>query len=110
VPGAAFGHDQLVRSAQASGGALAVTLVVAGLVVRARTGAFVPAATAVRVLAALAGCVALGLVMPRVGRFVTPVAAAAVGAAYVTVLVVLRELGKADLDLAKGIVRRRPAK
>lgn len=109
VPGADFGHDQLLRSAEASGGALAVTLVVAGLIVRARTGAFVPPATAVRVLAALASCVALGFFMPRVGRLVTPVAAAAVALAYVVVLVVTRELGKTDLDLVKGIVRRKRA-
>ena len=48
VPMAAFGHDQLVRSAQASGVALAATLVVAGVIVRAQTGAFVPAKTIVQ--------------------------------------------------------------
>jgi stage V sporulation protein B len=110
VPGAESGHQQLMRSAEASGGALAVTLVVAGLIVRARTGVFVPAATGVRVLIALASCVALGFVMPRLGRMVTPVAAAAVGVAYLAVLVVTREIGKADLALVMGIVRRKPAK
>ena len=55
VPGAAFGHEQLVRSAQAAGGALlAAAMVVGGLLVKRPTGAFVPPATAVRVGAALA--------------------------------------------------------
>ena len=72
VPGAAFGHDQLVRSALASGGALLVTLVVAGALVRARTGAFVPAVTALRGGGALAACGAAGCVTPCFGRFVTP--------------------------------------
>jgi stage V sporulation protein B len=107
VPGAAFGHDQLVRSAQASGGALLVTLVVAGFIVKAQTGAFVPPATAVRVLLALGGCGALGMVAPHFGRLVTPLIAAAVGAGYVAVLVALREIGKEDLILVKGIVQRR---
>jgi stage V sporulation protein B len=107
VPGAAFGHDQLARSAQASGAALLVTMVVAGLLVRGRTGAFVPAGTAVRVLAALGACVAVGLVAPRFGRLVTPVVAAGVGLAYLAVLVGTRELGAADLALIQGVVKRR---
>jgi stage V sporulation protein B len=107
VPAASFGQAQLTRSTQATGAGLAATLVVAGLLVRARTGAFVPVATGVRVGIALAGCVALGLVMPRLGRLLTPVAAAAVGAAYVAVLVVLREIGRADVALVKGVVRRK---
>ena len=106
VPGAAFGHDQLARSAQAAGGALLLTLVVAGVLVKANTGAFVPPATAVRVLAALAACVALGFVAPRFGRLVTPAIAAVIGAGYLAVLVVAGELGKSDLALARGIVRR----
>ncbi len=107
VPQAGFGHDQLVRSATASGVALLITLIVAGVIVRRHTGAFIPAATAVRVGLALGACVALGFVTPRFGRFVTPLAAAAVGAAYLGLLVVTGELGKADLAIARGILRRK---
>ena len=42
VPGAEFGREQLLRSAQASGVALVVTLVIAAFIVRAQTGAFIP--------------------------------------------------------------------
>ena len=107
VPQASFGHDQLVRSAQASGVALLVTLVLAGVLVRARTGAFVPGATALRVAGALAACVALGFVTPRFGRFVTPLVAAVVAVAYLGLLVVTGEIGKADLATARGVLRRR---
>jgi stage V sporulation protein B len=105
VPQATFGHEQLVRSAQASGVALLATLVVAGAIVRARTGAFVPMATAVRAGLGLAACVALGFVTPHFGRFVTPLVAAAVGVAYLALLVVTGEIGKADLALVRSVVR-----
>jgi stage V sporulation protein B len=107
VPEAALGHEQLVRSAQAAGAALLATLVVAGVLVRSQTGAFVPAATAVRVGLALAGCVAVGLVMPHFGKLLSLVVAAAVGVAYLAVLVALREIGKADLATVRGVLKRR---
>jgi stage V sporulation protein B len=107
VPGAAFGHEQLVRSAQASGGALAATLVVGWILVRARTGAFVPAMTAARTGIGLAVCVGLGLVMPRVGRLVTPLLAVVVGAVYVAILVATREVGAADLAMVNALVSKK---
>jgi len=99
VPGADFGHGQLVRTAEATAGALFTALVVAGAVVRRRAGAFVPAATAARVALALGACVAVGLAMPRVGRLVTPVVALVVAAGYVAVLVVTGEIGRADVAM-----------
>jgi stage V sporulation protein B len=107
VPGAEFGQQQLVRSAQASGGALATTLAVAGFIVRMRTGAFVPAATALRTGMALSLCVAVGLVMPHVGRLATPLLALLVGAAYVGLLVVTREIGGVDLRAVKALAAKR---
>jgi stage V sporulation protein B len=106
VPGAPFGQAQLVRSAQASGVALALTLALAGALVRGGTGAFVPAATALRVGVALAACLAMGLVTPRFGRLVTPLAAAAVAAGVLLTLLVTREVGKSDLAMLRGVVRR----
>jgi stage V sporulation protein B len=103
VPGAAFGHEQLVRSAQASGMALAATLVVGGVLVKRATGAFIPAATAIRCLLAVAACLAMGLVAPRFGRLLTPIAAAAAGAVYLLVLLVTREIGKRDLGMLRAL-------
>ncbi len=78
MPNAAFGHEQLLRSAQAAAGALAVAMVVGGFLVKTATGAFVPPKTAVRVGGVVAALVALGLFTPRFGRLLTPVVAAAV--------------------------------
>jgi stage V sporulation protein B len=103
VPGAEAGHAQLVRSAEASGVALVATLVVAGAVVRSQTGAFVPAATAARTGLAVAVCIGVGFVAPRVGRLVTPVLAVAVALLYVALLVVTRELGPADLAMLRAL-------
>ncbi len=107
VPGAAFGHAQLLRSTEASGAALLATLLVAAGMVRARTGAFVSAKTAARLGVALGGCVALGFVLPRVGRLATPVVALAVGLAFLTVLVLTGEIGTADLAMLRSLRRKR---
>ncbi|MBV9950223.1 MAG: hypothetical protein JOZ69_25505 [Myxococcales bacterium] len=107
VPGAEPGHLQLLRTAQASGAALAATLVVAGGIVRARTGAFVAASTALRTGAALGACLALGFLVPRLGRLVTPFAAIAVAGVYVGILIVTGELGRADLAAIRAIGGRR---
>jgi stage V sporulation protein B len=106
VPHAAFGGQQLLRSAEASGGALLVTMLVAAAVVRRDTGAFVPAATVVRVGIALGTCVAAGFFLPRFGRLLTPVIAATVGLVYLGMLVAMRELGAADIAMVRSLRRR----
>lgn len=103
VPGAPFGHAQLVRSAEATGAAMVVSLIVAGGIVRARARAFVPLATGVRVGLALAVCTAMGFAMPRFGRLVTPGVALAIAAVYGVLLVVTGEIGPADLALVRAI-------
>jgi hypothetical protein len=107
VPHAPFGGPQLLRSAEASGGALLVTLLVASAVVRKGAGAFVPGATAARVGIALGSCVALGFFLPRFGRLLTPAVAAAVGLLYLGLLVAMRELGAADVAMVRSLGRRR---
>jgi hypothetical protein len=103
----AFGHAQLVRSAEATGAALAVALIGATVIVVRRAGAFVPAATAGRVGVALALCYAAGLVIPRVSRVVTPALSVGVVVAYVAVLVLTGEVGRADLAMVRSLRRRK---
>jgi stage V sporulation protein B len=103
VPGAPFGHAQLVKSAEATGVALVLSLVVAGAIVRSHAGAFVPLATATRVGLALAACTAMGFVMPRFGRMMTPAVALVVAAAYAAMLVITGEIGRADLALVRAV-------
>lgn len=107
VPPAAFGHAQLVRSAQATGGSLVAALLVAGAIARARTGAFVPAATIARVTVAVAACLVVGLRMPRVGRLATPIVAVVVATAYVALLVGTREIRAADLAMVRSLATKR---
>jgi stage V sporulation protein B len=107
VPAAELGREQLVRSAQASGGALAATLLVGGTIVRAKTGAFIRAATVLRTMTALGACVALGFVLPHVGRLVTPLLATAVAAVYVTLLVVTREIGGTDVAMIRALAPKK---
>ncbi|HXX67533.1 MAG TPA: lipopolysaccharide biosynthesis protein [Polyangiaceae bacterium] len=107
VPAAPFGHAQLVRSAQATAIAFAIALVIAAMLVRAQTGAFVPAWTALRVGIALVACFALGACIPHVGRLLTPVIALFVAAAYLIVLVATREIGPAEIGWLRTLVARR---
>jgi stage V sporulation protein B len=107
VPGAAFGHAQLVRSAMATGIALGGALVVAAVVVLRRAGAFVPAWTGVRVGLALAVCYGAGHFIPRVSRVLTPVAALVVAAGYCAVLVVTGEVGREDLAMVRALRSKR---
>jgi stage V sporulation protein B len=107
VPQAIFGREQLMRSAQASGAALAAALLVAASFVRLRAGSFVSLMTTARVGLAVAACFALGLAAPCFGRLATPVVAAAVGLGYLGVLALTREIGAADLAMARALVRSR---
>ncbi|HEV3190112.1 MAG TPA: lipopolysaccharide biosynthesis protein, partial [Polyangiaceae bacterium] len=109
VAPATFGHEQLLRSAQGTGAALAAALLVGGFLVRSHTGTFVPTATAARVGLALGACVALGLVMPRVSRVTTPLVALLIGTAYVALLVATGEIGRADLLMVRALVVKRRA-
>jgi stage V sporulation protein B len=107
VSGAPFGHTQLIRSAEATGVAMAVSLVIAGTLVRAHAGAFVPLTTAARVGIALAACTALGFVMPCFGRLATPLVALAVAAIYGGLLVITGEVSRADLAMVRSLRRSR---
>ena len=108
VPGSPFGAVQLARSAQATGGALLVMTVVAGALVRARTGAFLSTGTGLRVGAALSVCVAVGIFAPRTGRLLTPLVAAVVAGGYLLLLFVTGELTAADRAMVKALARKRP--
>jgi hypothetical protein len=61
----------------------------------------------VRVAIALGSCVALGFFMPRFGRLLTPLVAAAVGLLYLGLLVAMRELGAADVAMVRSLRGRR---
>ena len=108
--GADFGHAQLLRTATATAIALSASIAVAGMVVRAQTGGFVPLLTMLRVGVALGACIALGFFMPCVGKLVTPLVAVAVAVAYVAILVGLREITGEDLGALKAMRGKKRAR
>ena len=107
MPTDAFGRVQLLSTAAATTTALGLALV-AGIVAVLRVArAFVPWKTAVRVAGAVALAFAFGPSIPHVGRFAVVLVAAALGVAYVVLLIVTGELGRTDLGDVLGLVRRR---
>jgi stage V sporulation protein B len=109
VPTDVFGAPQLIATATAATIALAVALVVAVTRVRSVAHAFVPWITALRVGLCIAAASVVGRIAPVLSKPVTIVAAAFVGVLYLVALVVMRELGKADLSLLLSLAGRRKA-
>ncbi len=94
---ASFGAAQLQATAAGTSIALLVTLLVAGVAVRKVSGGFVPPSSVLRVGMALAVGLGVGSFMPaNQGRQLTVVLACVVATAYVLVLLVTRELTRAD--------------
>ncbi len=106
VPGRAFGEAQLHVTATAASIALAAAMVVAFALVVREAGAFVPAATMVRVGIAVACAWGLGHAMPHAGRILLVPLAAVVVLIYVCILTITRELGRADATWLMGLARR----
>jgi stage V sporulation protein B len=109
VPGREFGEAQLITTAIATSVALVLGLGVAAVRVTKTAGAFVPLATAARVVGSLAVAVLLGMRLPRVGKLLMPVEAVAIAIVYVVLLVVTREIGATDVKLVTSLVRRKRA-
>ncbi len=107
IPRADLGPAMLVQAATATSAALAITAAAGGFVLHRVAGGFVPAATVVRVLGALAVAIAVGSRLPWLGKVFVPIEAVAVAALYLTVLVITRELGKADLARVLTVIRRK---
>ncbi len=110
VPRADFGEPRLLASATAVGAALLFSLVVAAALVKRATGAFVPFATALRVVLAVAITVAVGSLIPPTGRLITPLVCLALGALYLVLLTVTRELSRSDADSLRSALRARAQK
>ena len=110
VRGAPFGEQLLLYTAQATAAGLFVATLSAAFFVRRAAGAVAPPATLVRVLLAVGAAVTLGRLLPPAGKIVTPVYAALVGLAYLTILLVTREFAAADLATLRAVVTKRSAR
>jgi stage V sporulation protein B len=101
-----YGEELLVRTALATAAGLFTATVLAAVAVKRTAGAAMPPVTLLRVAVALAVAMALARLLPAPGKLVTPVYALVVVAVYVGVLLVTREITRADLAVIRRIVRR----
>jgi stage V sporulation protein B len=107
VPHSAAGLPMLTTTASVTAAALTVTAIAGGIRLRTVAGGFVAPLTFVRVLAALATCVLLGMQLPWISKPVTILEAALVAGAGLVVLIVTGEVGKADLARVMQVAGRR---
>jgi stage V sporulation protein B len=111
IPIAAEHGDVLHVAAVVTSAAMLVGAIVSGWVLHRRLGAFLPIASVVRIAIATGAALAVGRVLgglaPIRGKLITLVDAAAVGATFLIVLVITRELGKRDLEAIKAVRRKR---
>jgi stage V sporulation protein B len=107
VPGRTFGGAQLHVTATAASIALAAGMAVSFALVVREAGAFVPAATMIRVALAVLCAWGLGHVMPHAGRLLLVPLAAGVVVMYVAILTATRELGKSDAAWLMGLAKKR---
>lgn len=107
VPGAEFGPTMLVRSATATTVGMTTAAVVGGIALYRISGAFTGVATLLRVGIATAVTVVAGSRLPWLGKPAVVVEAAALALLYIFVLVVTREVGRADLSTLKAAFGRK---
>jgi O-antigen/teichoic acid export membrane protein len=107
IPLAMASGNFLEVAAAVTSGAMLLGAVLTGFVLKQRLGAFLPLLSIVRVLVATAIAIAVGRVLPLHGKLMALIAAVIVGAVFLIVLVVTRELGTRDLDAIKAVRRKR---
>lgn len=107
IPRCDPGQEVLVVAACTTGVAMMIGAGVCGWFLHKRLGAFVPVASLVRVVLAVAAAVAVGRVIPFKTPLMTLVEAAVVGVVFLVVLIATRELGKADLRSIAAVRAKR---
>ncbi|MBT8493055.1 MAG: polysaccharide biosynthesis C-terminal domain-containing protein, partial [Deltaproteobacteria bacterium] len=98
------GPELLLACACATGGSMLAGAILGGVFLRKRFGAFVPAATVIRVLIAGAAAIGAGRVIPASSALMVLAEATAIGILFVVVLVASRELTMKDLRSFTGVL------
>lgn len=106
VRGTAFGPDLLWKTAIATSTGLVLATLSAAFLVKQTAGAVVSPMSLVRVLVALAVAVSVGRSIPEQGKVMTLVFSAVVAGVYVAMLLVTRELTRADARLLARVIAR----
>ncbi|HET9623501.1 MAG TPA: oligosaccharide flippase family protein [Kofleriaceae bacterium] len=107
IPLAAETGHTLEIAATVTSLAMVFGAVIAGAVLRRRLGAFLPILSVVRIAIATAAAIAVGRALPLHGKVLTLVEAVIVGATFLAVLVLTRELGTRDLAAIKAVRKKR---
>ncbi len=97
----------LMRCAAAVALGLGISAIAGAFAVLRAARAFVPALTAIRVLLTLVVVVGAGWFMPYKGKLLVIPQAAVMALLAFVLLIVTRELGKADLAIVKRVLRRK---
>jgi stage V sporulation protein B len=107
VRGTPLSEALLVRTALATSAGIALATLLAALLVRRVVGSLVPWRVVLRVGVALAAAIAVARLAPSGHVLLVVPEALLVVVAYFAVLVVTRELGRADLELVSRVLKRR---
>ena len=107
VRGTAFGEELLFRTAVSTSLAIAAATLGAGVIVYRTAGAVAAPKTVLRVVIATAISVVAARFLPSAGVVWTLIAAVVVAVAYLSMLLISRELGSADLAMVKAVVARK---
>jgi stage V sporulation protein B len=101
-------HGQVLHvAALVTTGAMVVGAILSGWMLHRQLGAFLPIASVIRIALATGAALAVGRVLPLHGKLMTLVEALVVGATFLIVLIVTRELGRRDLEAIKAVRRKR---
>jgi stage V sporulation protein B len=107
IPRAEPGHELLAVCGATTSGAMLLGAILSGVLLVRRFGGFLPPLTAARVALAIAAAHGVGRLVGERGPIVTLAGLIAAALAFLTVLLVTRELGRADLDIVKRVLRRK---
>ncbi len=110
IPRVDPGPDLLLACAVATGGAMLVGAILAGVILLRSFNAFIPAATFVRVIIAGGAAMAVGHVVVVSSPLMILAEAAIVGLTFFVALIAMRELTGADLGAFTSVLRKEKTK
>jgi stage V sporulation protein B len=105
--GTELSPELLFRTAFATTAGIALATLAAAVLVKRTAGAVVAPLSLLRVVGATAVAIAVARFLPSPGKVMTIAYAALVGAIYLALLLVTRELGREDVANVRAIVSRR---
>ncbi len=107
VRGTPLSEELLWRTAQATTAGLLGATLIAAVLVRRAAGALAPLLTLLRTLLALGVAAGFARLAFPPGKLLTLLAAGLTPLVYLAILLLTRELGRADLQLIQAVIRRR---